>query len=388
MTPPTSYSRTASSLTAVLVSVLLSTALSVQPAAAEPLTVGAVTLIDDQIDVSDGFGTLAVDVELADPEGIPDEITHDIMGDRTVLALEPVEGSRPWDDQSPDDPPAFPTFIAIDVMHRISGTSTDGVWRASLEVSPYFTGSYLVTRAVISTNTGFHDVDVSDRGATVEIGDPAAPPWRVSQATLPMKVVTGREQWTARWRVTDRVTGAPISAFMDWTTDLSIEVERRPQARTRTVGGRADGNGYFTSPFVYTLGPEFDQSIAWGKARASRGSRGFSLESMGCATPLVKWQANEHVAASGRTVTITGNAFPAPSLYTAANPSIHFQVLNGRTWRTVTSAVVRSNGRYTLVWTAPAAGTYWVRAYKPGGSEGACFASTGTVLTAVGVTVS
>jgi hypothetical protein len=380
--------RTLASVTAVLTLVLPGSVVNALPAAAEPLTVGTVTVVDDRIDVSDGFGILAVDIELSDPEGIPDEIAHNIMGDATVLALEPVEDSRPWDDQSPDDPPAFPTVIAIDIMRRISGTSTDGVWRASVEVSPYFTGTYLVTRAVISTNTGFNEVDVSDRGATVEIGDPAAPPWRVSQATLPMKVVTGRETWTARWRVTDRLTGAPIAAFMEWTTDLSIDVERRPQARTRTVAGRADGNGYFTSPFVYTLGPEFDQSIAWGRARANRGSRGFSLESNGCATPLVKWQANERVATSGRTVTITGNAFPAPSLYIAANPSIHFQVLIGRTWRTVTSAVVRSNGRYTLVWTAPAAGGYYVRAYKPGGSEGVCFASIGTVLAAVGVTVS
>ena len=183
--------RTLASVTAVLTVVLPGSVVNALPAAAEPLTVGAVTVIDDQIDVSDGFGILAVDIELSDPEGIPDEIAHNIMGDRTVLALEPVEGSRPWDDQFPDDPPAFPTFIAIDVMRRISGTSTDGVWRASVEVSPYFTGTYLVTRAVISTNTGFNEVDVSDRDATVEIGDPAAPPWRVSQATLPMNVVTG-----------------------------------------------------------------------------------------------------------------------------------------------------------------------------------------------------
>ena len=80
---------TLASVTAVLTVVLPGSVVNALPAAAEPLTVGAVTVVDDQIDVSDGFGILAVDIELSDPEGIPDEIAHNIMGDPTVLALEP-----------------------------------------------------------------------------------------------------------------------------------------------------------------------------------------------------------------------------------------------------------------------------------------------------------
>ena len=53
---------------------------------------------------------------------------------------------------------------------------------------------------------------------------------------------------------------------------------------------------------------------------------------------------------------------------------------------TVSTSRVRDNGRYTLQWTAPAAGTYQVRAYKPGGVL-PCTSSVGTVLPSVTVSL-
>jgi hypothetical protein len=260
------------------------------------------------------------------------------------------------------------------------------VWRttSASEVSPAYTGSWTVSSFVDPFNCSGH-IKVGPSGA-LAVGSAERPPWKVMQAPLaPVKVVTGTELWTPRVRVTDRLTGAGIPAVMTYPCATCVFFQHA-HAYFTVLPPRADSSGYWShQPHMVWRDPSEPAGIV--EAWAKRGTRGYSLEAQGCVRPWVKWQADERIATSGRAVTITGNAFPAPSIYPlAANRRIHFQVLTGGRWTTVTSAVVRSNGRYTLTWTAPSAGTFQVRAYKPGGVEG-CNWSAGTVLPAVGVVV-
>jgi hypothetical protein len=354
-------------------------ALTATPAAAQDVTVRAVTVTPSKVDVATGFATVTLDLNLQSNEPIGDTFGP-CAGRGPTVTAPPVAGSRPW--LVPDE-----EFISVDWIPwgpatRVSGTPTNGTWRTTTLVSPAWTGSWMVSYVVNPVQPcGTLNIDVKGFGAVVDVGSPQRPPWRIAQAPrAPVRVVTGTETWTPRVRVTDRLTGAGIPAFMPpcatcGTTDWA--------PRLPTGGGlpRASSSGYWES------GPRSVKSLTMiVGAYAERGTRGYSLESQGCVSPWVKWQANQRVATSGRTVTITGNAWPAPAIYLAVNRSIHFQVLRNGRWTTVTSALVRDSGRYTLTWTAPSAGTFKVRAYKPGGAF-RCQTSAGTVLPAVDVEV-
>jgi hypothetical protein len=364
-----------------LITITGAAVLTATPAAAQDVTVRAVTVTPSKVDVATGFGTVTLDLTLQSHEPIGD--TFGPCGGRgfTANAL-PVAGSRPW--LATDDEVTAMDWLQWGPATRVSGTPTDGVWRTTALVSPVWTGSWTVTYVVNPVQPcGTLAIDVKGFGAVVDVGSARRPPWRVTQAPrAPTRVVTGEETWTPRVRVTDRVTGAGVPAFLrpcaacgtgDW----------EPRLPTGAVLSRASSSGYWESGPRSVRSDPFSMFLeAYGK----RGTRGYSLESLGCVSPWVKWQANERVATSGRTVTITGNVWPAPRIYGAANPFIRFQVLTNGRWTTVTSVFVRQTGRYTLTWTAPSAGTFKVRAYKPGGVAG-CKTSAGTVLPAVEVVV-
>jgi hypothetical protein len=197
----------------------------------------------------------------------------------------------------------------------------------------------------------------------------AGPPWVAQPAFgTPVKVVTGNEVWTPRARVTDRSAGTSIRA--PWTPWRGGDPFNLPQS-TLPVGTplqQADAGGYLTLPAqpVVGAGGELDRPFVHVYGRY--GSRGYAWHAATALFPYVKWQANSRFAVSGRTVTVTGNAWPAPAVYDAANTNIHLQRLVNGTWVTVATSNVRQSGRYTLTWAGPA-GQVILRIYKPGGSE-------------------
>ena len=310
------------------------------------------------------------------------------MDDDSTIWAEPVDGEHPW--LEPGEIAPSPLFW--ETLTRVSGTPTDGVWRGSTLVSPIFSGSWLVTTIRdYGTSDSFDVLDISALGETVELGSPPQPTWTAEPAPAgPVKVVTGSETWVPRARITNRESGAGVPAFwLDYNFFGEPVLKPSVQVAPGTPLPNADAQGYLTlstKPVKYQDGQSSRHVI---HVYGGRGSRGYSWEAGTVLWPYVKWQASQRFAVSGHTVTASGNAWPAPAIYFAANPTIHLQQLFGRSaWRTVASAQVRSNGRYTITWTAPTSGPQVLRVYKPGGTSPNGFAhSAGTILGAVTVTV-
>ncbi|WP_156252246.1 hypothetical protein [Pseudactinotalea terrae] len=351
------------------------------PPAAAAVTIGDVVVSPIADGLEDGFGRLVVEVSLQSSESIPDEIFNGVHNDVLSVQMERVDDA-PWVTSS-ERPPQRLGWYALT---RVSGTATDGVWRASITATPWHTGTWQVTQ--IET-FAFDAIDVSDRGLVVELGDPAAGPQWVVQPVFgsPVKVVTGNEMWTPQARVTDRSDGTAVRApWLPWRGGDPFNL---PQSTlpSGTPLQQADATGYLALPAARVVGSEGELDRPVIHVYGRYGSRGYSWQAATTLFPYVKWQANSRFAVSGRTVTVTGNAWPAPSVYDAANTTIYLQRLVSGTWVTVATGHVRETGRYTMTWTGPA-GQVTLRVYKPGGSanhgldrsEGTKLASTTLVL--------
>lgn len=370
-------SRLRTAVAAVAAALVLGSATAVAPAAAAAVTVVGVTVVPSAVDPVTGFASVSVELSLESPDPLPDTLGP-AMPFETATVFAEVVGARP---AAVGEGP--PSVLAWGELTRVSGTATDGVWRATTAATRWWTGEWRVVS--VQASEGVVDPDLDRFDARVVVGTTAAPPWQVAAAPVgPVKVVTGREPWTPRLRVTDRATGLPVVAFVgapDSPFDSFAPAARLPAGSQL---GRTDRAGYHA---VAPRGVLDDEGTTVAiPVYGGRGSRGFSLEGMSCLAPWVKWQANERFTTSGRTVTASGNAWPAPSIYPAANPAVHLQAFQGGAWQTVASGTVRANGRYDVVWTAPTAGARQLRVYKPGGVAG-CRISAGSVLPAVGVTV-
>lgn len=336
-------------------------------------------------DVATGFATVTLDVALRSASGLDDDLIAGVMGTDDMVLAERL-GPTPL---APGE--SVPVHLGWRTLTRVSGTANDGVWRGTTTVSRVFGGTWLISSLFDDTTTCCTYVDLTDLGRAVELNGGDPPGWVAAPAPLaPVKVVTGTEPWTPRGRITDRATGAGVAGF--WLDhNFYAEPYLRPAVRLAPGAGvnRADAQGFFTLPTRPVTTPDGEQTRHLVHAYAGRGSRGFSWEAETSLWPHVKWQANERFAVTGRTVVASGNAWPAPSVYEAANPTIHLQHMVGRTWRTVASSHVRANGRYTIEWTAPTSGPQVVRVYKPGGSErNGQITSAGSTLATVTVSTS
>ena len=348
------------------------------PAQALTVTVADVGVTPSTADLATGLATLRLDIALQSDVPLEDTLVGQFGNEGITVVAERTDG-RDWQEGTQ----IIPETLWWGDLTRVSGTPTDGVWAASVKVSAHWSGPWRLRSLIATSGIENIDADLTGFGVTLDLGTADLPPWKIAAAPAgPVLVVTGKETWVPRVRVTNRATGAGLAAAMG--QDSPYDYYPPPaQLPASALTARADGAGYWSAPRIPLTPPDAPTLIV---AYGGRGSRGLSFEAEACVRPLVKWQANEKVAVSGRTVTISGNAWPAPSIYAAANPAIHLQRLVGSTWTTMTSARVRDNGRYTLTWTAPGAGTYQVRAYKPGGQV-ECSTSLGTVLAAVPVTL-
>ncbi|GAB2615744.1 hypothetical protein [Pseudactinotalea suaedae] len=351
------------------------------PPAAAAVTVGDVVVTPATVGLENGFTRLVIDVSLQSTEPLDDMLSNGTMGGGeayTVLLRRADDPSWLQDAEIAGASTGWTTLT------RVSGSATDGVWRGTATAAPGHTGIWRVTTFGTVTTEA---VDLSDRDITVTIGDlEAGPPWVVRPVFgTPIKIVTGQETWRPQARVTDRADGSPISAvWTGWAPSGSTLLQ--PWYPAGTSFRQADAAGYITLPPESVTPDSFPPNIhVFGRYA----SRGYAWQGGTILTPYVKWQANSRFAVSGRTVTVTGNAWPAPSVYAAPNRNVHLQQLVNGTWVTVATGTVRETGRYTVTWTGPA-GRVTLRVYKPGGSftpggvtrsEGTKLASTTLVLT-------
>ncbi len=352
-----------------------------QTAVGDALTVVDVTVTPVTDDLADGLGSLRVDVALASASGIPEVLTGGVSGTEPAAVAVPTTGGPAWAASGE----TLPARIEWPELRRTSGSTTDGVWSGTIEVSPIVSGNWLVTEVVDPADPGRY-LDVRAHGATTTLGS-GPPPWQVAPApAAAIRVVTGTETWVPRARVTTRATGAAVGGarwldFPWWTAPVAAP---EPHLPAGSALPRTGADGYVTLPATRVVLADGTQARHAVHVYADRGAAGYSWETATTLWPYVKWGLGQQLGASGRTVTATGKAWPAPVIHPAANRTIHLQRLVGWTWRTVASSRVRDSGRYTITWSAPSAGAWAVRVYKPGGIEGPR-TSAGTVGPAVRV---
>lgn len=362
----------------IVLAVLVVTAGSLSPPAAadEPPELVSVEVRPSEVDVTTGFGAFVVDVTLTDPEGLPDVI------DPHSLELWPYHAVL-----APSTSGGEVGYIGWKSLTRVSGTPQAGVWRGVTEVSPAWSEHYTV-HSVVVLDCFF--CQPNDPGHFTVTGPPltvtGVRSWVLDDAGVAIKVVTGQEPWTPRARVLSRTTGAPIPGA--WVTTRGFYGGWDGLARQRTAPGvRVGPDGVWTAtrsmPVVRGMS-EQDYAVAYG----ARGTRGWSLEAAMTLRPRIKWQANSRYSVtSGRTVTVTGNFFPAPSVLgqTGTGPNIHLQRLSPTgVWQTVATTRGRDNGRYSLTWASPGGGTAQLRIRLPGRALfGATYVGTNLAPTVV-----
>lgn len=338
-----------------------------------------------QVDVGNsyGMGQAVVSVHLRDAEGLPDTIQVECCTDNMSVA------SAIRDAELPEMP-----WIIWYTLGRSSGTRQDGVWSGQVTVSPAWSGTYKVSAVQVDDDqNGQFSFPVPD-GPTITVS--GGERWMASTIRTPMRIVSGNETWRPQAQVRNTVTGAALggariavySRFQDWTSHAFTggPGEQPP-------GTAANSAGIWTSPIAYTvrggLGGD-ERTLVYGR----RGTRGYSEQGAGCIDFTLKMQASATYSAAtlgaGQPVTVTGNIWPAPSILESQTVVNLQRDLGGGNWQNVATANPRINGRYTIGWTPPAAGTYSLRARIPGRGDAApCGGqqAIGTNLAATSLTV-
>jgi hypothetical protein len=304
------------------------------------------------VDTADGWAYPELEVHLRDPDGLPDQLGQNAAMATGGTALNPGE-------------------LVWGTLDRVSGTATDGFWRGTLRVGAAWAGTYTVDQ-VVGVGT------VANGPTFTVLGDR----WVATAVRQTLRVVSGKEPWYPTARITHvdgrPVGGARIEAAGGWTAWVPAGTP---------PGTPADAAGLWTSP---TRVPVSTGGIldAWG----GRGSRGFSLQGIGCDDLTVKLQASSKYPAGsvtgGNPVIVTGNVWPAPAILRTGG-LVQLQQQTAAGWLTVAVVTPRDNGRYTLTWKSPPTGTSTVRVRRPGaGTPAACQPySIGTTLAASTVTV-
>lgn len=314
--------------------------------------------VTSQVDVgtTGGTNTVVLQVHLRDTADLPDVL-------QVRSCCDPDESPHSGIAYRVDDTPGV-SFLEWDQLLRVSGTPQDGVWQGTKVVSPAWIGTYRLTRLQI--DPGWENADdpfqfpITD-GPTVTVTGGAM--WAADWSAAPLKVVTGKEIWHPQARITSRVTGAPVGGARvviapeadTWYAHPTVPLQPLP-------GTAADRNGLWTSPTVYpaTEPDPLRVTLVFGR----RGSA-YSLQGYGCVGYTVKMQAS----ATYSTGSVAGNIWPAPSILDTQSSVILQQDVGG-VWQALGSAQARANGRYTIAWTPPAAGTYTLRVRVPGIDDG------------------
>lgn len=339
----------------------------------------SVEVLTPQVDVSTGWSFATVAVHLRDAEGLPDTMEV-CCTDNNALASASREIRVPG-----------AGFIEWAVLGRSSGTRRDGVWQGSAMLSPAWSGTYTVGRIQVDDDLNGTFVFPVENGPTITVS--GGDTWAVTSVRTPIKVVTGDELWRPQARVTNTVTGVPVGGARVLVVSV-FEPWSQRAALSEAPGTAADAAGLWTSPVTMRSGVTPGElgelrQLTYGR----RGSRGWSMQGVGCVDSTVKLQASATYSAAtlslGQSLTVTGNAWPAPAILQVGGPIILQRDMGAAGWQTVASVHPRSNGRYTLTWQPSATGSYLLRVRWPGtGGPQPCVDQTvGTTLSTTPLTV-
>ena len=322
-----------------------------------PTTLQRITLVDTRPGMPGGYTELRLQVELSDPDGLPD-----VLDQLRDAGLPGRVRERARLDAGPAHRPVAQRALLgpsrADRRHvHVGNLDRDG--RRDVGLPGHGRDDPLVVTDQTETSTT--TIPLAN-GPSVVVSGPPSLPWAYEVLNAPVKVVTGSERWTPSLRLVRRDDGTPVARAVSaatspgmvdtpywvWSTTL---VTPQFLADYPTVFGlRSSPTGLLTLPTYRVSDTHFVGSLAgWG----SGAGRYYTVAAVGQLEPPVKWQARPSFSTSRGDVVMTGNAWPAPSVYVAANSAVHLQRLVGRTWRTEASSRVRANGRFTVVWDAP-----------------------------------
>jgi hypothetical protein len=318
------------------------------------------------IDVSTGWAVTTVSLHLRHPAGLSDRMQPASSDNHSMVGA------------SGGDARSSIGVLDWTRLDRVSGTATDGVWRGAVEVSPGWHGDYTVDRVQLIDLDNQAYYLVVDDGPTVTVTGGEA--WRVTNVPEPIRVVTGDERWRPQAQVTNMVTGRPVGgARLRWTSIFgTVTMGARESA---VPGPAADAAGRWRSPVTYGIDDLMEHRLY---AYGGRGSRGYSLQGIGCAPVTIRLQASatysDTTLTGDQSLVVTGNVWPAPSI-AGLGAQVLLQQAGAAGWQTVATAQPRANGRYTITWLPVRPGTYQVRIRVPGNGSPLCApGSTGTTL--------
>jgi hypothetical protein len=342
-------------------------------AAADPEVV-SIEILTPQIDAEQGWADATVSVHVRHAVGLPDTM-RPLSSDNTSMVTAGRGGGFPG-----------APWITWPELNRVSGTSTDGVWQDTVRLSPAWSGTYTVSQVQLTDLDGQSFYLPVTNGPTIaaRTGDV----WAVTSVRNPIKIVTGNERWRPQAAITRTQYGIPAAgarvrrgSIFDNLPSLS--------ALATIPGNAADANGLWTSPVMYGVQDGLEsRNYAYG----GRGGRGWSLQGLGCVDITVKLQASSTYSDTSlvddQPLVVTGNLWPAPSVFGLDAPINLQRNLGAAGWQTLTTVNARSNGRYTLNWLPLEPGTYELRVRLPGNGGAPCTSGTvGTTLASTTVTV-
>lgn len=331
------------------------------------------------IDVSTGWAVATVSVHLRHPAGLPDTMNPADSDNTSMVTAERIGNDRTTVG------PRLP-FIGWPRLDRVSGTASDGVWRSAVELSPGWHGDYRIIQVQVVDTDGLpYYLSVTDGPALSVTGGET---WSLINVPPTLRVVTGRERWRPQARVVNTVTGRGVGGARIRPGSIFDQ----PALASRLITappGVTDAAGLWTSPATYGV-----DDLQEGRLYpyGARGSRGWSLQGIGCVAPVVQRQGSASYSdlslVDDQPLVVTGNVWPAPSVASGSGIVRLERNLGAAGWQTLTAEYPRSTGRYTLTWYPTQPGAYEVRVRMPGGSGSPCAAgSRGTTLSATPVTV-
>jgi hypothetical protein len=340
----------------------------------DPPEIVSIEVRTPRVDVTQGWGAATVAVHVRYGAGLPDTMRpKDVDSPNMITAYRsrgfPEAGSIAWPS-----------------LERVSGTATDGVWQSTVRLSPAWSGSYPVTQVQLTDQDGQTFYPPVANGPTITVSGSEV--WSVVSVRIPVKIVTGLERWRPQARVTNTVTGRPVGGARVRAGNIFDSWPSLSWFGT-APGVAADAAGLWTSPITYDVQSRIEGLYY---AYGGRGSRGWSMQGIGCDAMTVKMQASATYAdttlTDGQPLVVTGHVWPAPAIFLIDTPVNLQRNLGAAGWQTLTTSNARYSGRYTLTWYPPRPGNYQLRVSVPGSGGAPCTTATvGTTLATTAATV-
>jgi hypothetical protein len=281
-----------------------------------------------------------VDVHLTDESGVVPTRANE--SDYPIIHLSRVAGGA---------------WLDTPRLSLVSGTATDGVWRAAVNVPSTWNGRWQVTLvAAYDAESNYLEVDPRTQGIAPDLTVTGTHRPAMSFGLVPQLVV-GNGPVTMKGRAYFLDTGAGIANL-----PLASGADNSCAEGVPVNDLRTDARGYYTKTFpsgapilfcVRLLGPA---APGHGPTIITYRSGAVRLQYVITAAP-----ARTPVPV-GTNVAVNGQLAPP------AGEPVGLQRLVGGAWRTVSTAYVRTSGRFTLVATPPTRGNHRYRAYKAAGT--------------------